>query len=314
MKKPSLFLLLAVGLSISACSDSAEKNADLKDNPFMEESTLPYFAPDFTKIKTEHFKPAFIEGMRQQTEAINAITSNTEEPTFDNSVLAIETSNETLSRVSRAFSALTGANTNDELQAIQTFLAPQLSAHYDAVYLNDALFQRLKTLYEKKSELDLDPESLKLLENYYENFEIAGANLSEADKVILKELNSREASLTTSFNKTLLDANNAGALIIKDKAELAGLSESQINTMKVEGEESWKINLLNTTQQPLLQSLDNRATREKLFKAAWNRTDGSSNDTKAIITELAELRAQKGKLLGFSNYAEWSLQKTMAKD
>lgn len=314
MKKPSLFLLLAVGLSISACSDSAEKNADLKDNPFMEESTLPYFAPDFTKIKTEHFKPAFIEGMRQQTEAINAITSNTEEPTFDNTVLAIETSNEMLSRVSRAFSALTGANTNDELQAIQTFLAPQLSAHYDAIYLNDALFQRLKTLYEKKSELDLDPESLKLLENYYENFEIAGANLSEADKVILKELNSREASLTTSFNKTLLDANNAGALIIKDKAELAGLSESQINTMKVEGEESWKINLLNTTQQPLLQSLDNRATREKLFKAAWNRTDGSSNDTKAIITELAELRAQKGKLLGFSNYAEWSLQKTMAKD
>ena len=182
MKKPSLLLILAVGLSVSACTDQLDQSADLKDNPFMEESTLPYFAPDFTKIKNEHFKPAFIEGMRQQTEAINAITSNTEEPTFDNTVLAIEMSNELLGRVSRAFSALTGAHTNDELQEVQSFLAPLLSAHNDAIYLNDALFQRLKTLYEKKSELNLDPESLKLLENYYENFEIAGANLSDEDK------------------------------------------------------------------------------------------------------------------------------------
>lgn len=314
MKKQSLLLILAVGLGVSACSDSAEKVADLKDNPFMEESTLPYFAPDFTKIKNEHFKPAFIEGMRQQTEAINQITANTEEPTFDNTVLAIEKSNELLGRVSRVFSALTGADTNDELQEVQTFLAPLLSAHNDAIYLNDALFQRLKTLYEKKSELNLDSESLKLLENYYENFEIAGANLSDVDKEKLKELNARIASLSTEFNKTLLAANNSGALIITDKAELAGLSESQINAMKNKDEESWTISLLNTTQQPLLQSLENRATREKLFKAARNRADGSANDTKEIITELAELRAQKGKLLGFANYAEWSLQKTMAKN
>lgn len=314
MKKQSLILILAIGLGVSACTDNAEKVADLKDNPFMEESTLPYFAPDFTKIKNEHFKPAFIEGMRQQTEAINQITANTEEPTFDNTVLAIEKSNELLGRVSRTFSALTGANTNDELQEVQSFLAPQLSAHNDAIYLNDALFQRLKTLYEKRSELNLDSESLKLLENYYENFEIAGANLSDADKEKLKELNSQIASLTTQFNKTLLDANNAGALIITDKAELAGLSESQIASMKSKDDDSWKISLLNTTQQPLLQSLENRATREKLFKAAWYRADGSANDTKSIITELAELRAQKGKLLGFANYAEWSLQKTMAKN
>lgn len=314
MKKQSLILILAIGLGVSACTDNAEKVADLKDNPFMEESTLPYFAPDFTKIKNEHFKPAFIEGMRQQTEAINQITANTEEPTFDNTVLAIEKSNELLGRVSRVFSALTGANTNDELQEVQSFLAPQLSAHNDAIYLNDALFQRLKTLYEKRSELNLDSESLKLLENYYENFEIAGANLSDADKEKLKELNSQIASLTTQFNKTLLDANNAGALIITDKAELAGLSESQIASMKSKDDDSWKISLLNTTQQPLLQSLENRATREKLFKAAWYRADGSANDTKSIITELAELRAQKGKLLGFANYAEWSLQKTMAKN
>ena len=314
MKKPSLLLILAIGLSVSACTENSEKIADLKDNPFMEESTLPYYAPDFTKIKNEHFKPAFLEGMRQQTEAINLIASNTEEPTFENTVLAIEKSNELLGRVSRVFSALTGANTNDELQEVQSFLAPLLSAQNDAIYLNDALFQRIKTLHEKKSELNLDAESLKLLENYYENFEIAGANLSESDKEKLKELNARLATLSTTFNKTLLDANNAGAVIITDKSELAGLSESQISSMKSKDEDSWKISLLNTTQQPLLQSLENRETREKLFKAAWYRTDGSAHDTKAIITEIAELRAQKGKLLGFSNYAEWSLQKTMAKN
>ncbi len=314
MKKPSLLLILAIGLSVSACTENSEKIADLKDNPFMEESTLPYYAPDFTKIKNEHFKPAFLEGMRQQTEAINLIASNTEEPTFENTVLAIEKSNELLGRVSRVFSALTGANTNDELQEVQSFLAPLLSAQNDAIYLNDALFQRIKTLHEKKSELNLDAESLKLLENYYENFEIAGANLSEPDKEKLKELNARLATLSTTFNKTLLDANNAGAVIITDKSELAGLSESQISSMKSKDEDSWKISLLNTTQQPLLQSLENRETREKLFKAAWYRADGSAHDTEAIITEIAELRAQKGKLLGFSNFAEWSLQKTMAKN
>lgn len=312
MKKQSLLLILAVGLGVSACNDSST-TAELKDNPFMEESSLPYFAPDFTKIKNEHFKPAFIEGMRQQSDAIRQITENEEVPSFDNTVLAIEKSNELLGRVSRVFSALTGANTNSDLQQIQSELAPQLSAHRDAIYLNDALFQRLKTLYEKRGELDLDAESLKLLENYYENFEIAGANLSDADKEKLKELNAREASLTTQFNQTLLEANNAGAVIITDKSELAGLSDSQISSMKNDDEDSWKISLQNTTQQPLLQSLENRATREKLFKAAWFRADGSAHDTKETISELVELRAQKAKLLGFSNYAEWSLQKTMAK-
>lgn len=313
MKKTSLLLILAVGLSISACNNEGGNTANLKDNPFMEESTLPYFAPDFSKIKTEHFKPAFLEGMKQQSDAIGVITSNTEEPTFENTVLAIEMSNELLSRVSRAFSALTGANTNKELQDIQEFLAPELSAHSDAIYLNDALFQRLKTLHTKKDELNLDSESLKLLENYYQNFEIAGANLSAEDKEKLKELNSREATLTNQFNKTVLDANNAGAILVTDQAELAGLSEGQLNSLKNKDGEGWKIRLLNTTQQPLLQSLENRAMREKLFKAAWNRTDGDTNGTKAIIIELAELRAKKAELLGFANYAEWSLQKTMAK-
>ena len=302
-----------MSFSLASCDNNTDSSANLKDNPFMEESTLPYFAPDFDKIKNEHFKPAFLEGMKQQTEAISQITTNKEEPTFDNTVIAIEKSNELLSRVSRTFSALTGAHTNPELQEVQTFLAPKLSAHYDAIYLNDALFQRLKTLFNKKNELGLDSESLKLLENYYENFEIAGANLSEVEKDKLKDLNSREASLTTEFNQTLLKATNAGGFTVKDKSKLAGLSDSQINGLKVKDEDSWKINLVNTTQQPLLQSLENRELREKLFKASWLRADGSENDTKGIVLELVKLRAEKAKLLGFNNYAEWSMQKTMAK-
>jgi len=315
MKKNSLFLILAIALS-TACNNQSgdtEKSADLQNNPFMEESTLPYSVPDFSKIKNEHFKPAFLEGMKQQTDSIKKITSNKEEPTFDNTVLALEKSGELLERVGNTFYALTGANTNDELQDIQEFLAPKLSAHVDAIYLNEDLFQRLKTLYVKRADLGLDQESLKLLENYYEDFEIAGANLSAEDKEKLKEYNSKEATLSTQFGKTLLDANNAGALKITDKADLAGLSEADINSIKDKDANTWKISLQNTTQQPLLQFLEKRDVREKLFKVSWNRADGSKNDTKAIITEIAEVRAQKAKLLGFANYAEWSLQKTMAK-
>ena len=315
MKKNSLFLILAIAFS-TACNNQSgdkEKSADLQNNPFMEESKLPYSVPDFSKIKNEHFKPAFLEGMRQQTDSIKKITSNQKEPTFDNTVLALEKSGELLERVGNTFYTLTGANTNDELQDIQEFLAPKLSAHVDAIYLNEDLFQRIKTLYVKRADLGLDQESLKLLENYYEDFEIAGANLSTEDKEKLKEYNSKEATLSTQFGKTLLDANNAGAIKITDKADLAGLSEADINSIKEKNANTWKISLQNTTQQPLLQSLEKREIREKLFKASWNRADGSKNDTKAIITEIAEVRAQKAKLLGFANYAEWSLQKTMAK-
>src|SRR5690554_3857006 len=277
MKKNSLFLVLITGLSVSACNQSTETetSADLQNNPLMEESTLPYSTPDFSKIKNEHFKPAFIEAMRQQTEAVNQITANEEEATFENTVLALEKSGVLLERVSNPFYALTGANTNEELQNIQEFLAPELSAHYDAIYLNEELFQRLKTLHGKRSELNLDQESLKLLENYYEDFEIAGANLSSSDKDKLKDINAEEATLITQFNQTLLAANNAGAIIINDKAELAGLSESEISALK--DSNNWRIPLQNTTQQPLLQSLENRNLREKLFKSSWNRADGSKN-------------------------------------
>ena len=318
MKKISAIIILA--LAITSCKESqkeineTDENTMAQENPLLVESSLPYFAPDFSKIKEEHFKPAMLEGIKQQKEAIDQIASSTEEPTFENTVLALEKSSETLGRARRVFGALTSANTNETLQGINEEMAPQFSELDDAIYLNDKLFQRFKKLYENRENLDLDKESLKLLENYFEDFEIAGANLSSEDKEKLKEYNSKLATLTTKFGNTLLAANNAGAVIFSEKEQLAGLSENQLKSNENKGGSGWKISLLNTTQQPLLQSMDNRESREKLFKAAWMRADGTANDTKEIVINITELRAKKAKLLGFDTYAAWSLQKTMAKE
>lgn len=315
MKNVHVMLILTV--LFSSCNDSKTKNSletgSTTDNPLLVESTLPYSAPDFTTIKDSHFKPALLQGILEQQAALQEITNTKEAPTFNNTILALEKSGTLLERVQNVFYALTGAHTNDTLQAIQEEMAPKFSELRDAIYLNETLFQRVKLLYNTKESLGLDSESLKLLETYFEDFEIAGANLSEAKKETLKSYNSRLASLSTTFNKTLLDANNAGAVLFTEKSALAGLSENQLKSLENTEGSGWKIPLQNTTQQPLLQSLENRGTREKLFKSAWFRADGSANDTKSIIIEIAELRAQKAALLGFDNYAEWSLQRTMAK-
>lgn len=318
MKKVIPFLTLA--LLVVGCNNSKEKENKSKsedemstENPLFSESTLPYGAPDFSKLNDHHYKPALLKGIEEQQNAVQAIANSEEEPTFENTVLALEKSGELLERASQVFYALTGSHTNETLQAIQEEMAPKFAAQNDMIYLNDKLFQRFKTLYDKRESLNLDAESLKLLEVYYENFEIAGANLSSEDKEKLKQYNEKIATLTNKFGKVLLDANNAGAVIFTNKEELAGLDEDYLKSIENEDGKGWTVALLNTTQQPLLSSLENRATREKLFKAAFHRADQGANNTSDIIKELVEVRAQKAKLLGFNNYAEWSLQKTMAK-
>ena len=311
---------IALTLILGACKDSkeientndTEEQMD-QENPLFSESKLPYGAPDFSKLKDDHYEPAMLEGIKQQKAAIEKIANNSEEPTFENTVVALEKSGELLQRSRQVFGALMSSNTNEKLQAIDEAMAPKLAEQRDAIYLNENLFQRFKTLYKKRESLNLDPESLKLLTEYYEDFEIAGANLSAEDKEILKKYNSQLATLTTKFGKTLLAANNAGAVTFTNKEDLAGVDEDFLKSRISEDGKSWTIPLQNTTQQPLLQSMDNRASREKLFKAAWSRADGGANDTGNIIKEIVELRAQKAKLLGYNNYAEWSLQKTMAK-
>ncbi len=316
MKKTILILTLLI--AVVSCNQDKKNSSmenDLTNNPFLKESTLPYNAPDFTKIKNEHFKPALTEGMKQQSDAINLIINNAEPTTFDNTILALEKSGELLDRVNNVFNALTAANTNDTLKAVQSEIAPLAAKHYDEIYLNDALFTKVKEIYSNRENLNLDAESLKLVENYFEKFTIAGANLSKEDKIALKNINEQLASLSTKFNQTLLDANEAATIEIHDVAKLAGFSKEQIENIKDKTKENtWLLTITNTTQQPQLQYLENREVRKQLFEAGWNRANGGKFDTRELVVKMVELRAQKGKLLGFDNFASWRLQNTMAKN
>lgn len=316
MKKTIIIVTLMI--AIISCNQDKKNNLmenDLANNPFLKESTLPYFVPDFTKIKNKHFKPALLEAMRQQSDSVNDIVKNSEKATFDNTILALEKSGKMLDRVNNVFNSLTAANTNDTLKIVQTEIAPLAAKHYDEIYLNDGLFTKVKEIYSNRESLNLDAESLKLVENYYEKFTIAGANLSKEDKIALKDINEQLASLSTMFDQTLLDANVAATIEIHDVAKLAGFSKEQIENIKDKTKENtWLLTITNTTQQSQLQYLENREVRKQLFEAGWNRTNGGKYDTKELVTKMVELRAQKAKLLGFDNFASWRLQNTMAKN
>jgi peptidyl-dipeptidase Dcp len=284
-------------------------------NPFAAKSTLAYQTPDFSKIKDEHFKPAFLAGMQEQLAEVDKIAHNSEAPNFENTIVAMEKTGQLLSRVNMTFNLLTSANTNPELQSLQEEMASKLAAHDDAIYLNPDLFKRVKAVYDQKATLKLDPESMRLIKYYYDNFVMKGANLPEDKKENLKELNKEEASLSAKFNNQLLNAAKAGAVKVTDKKDLAGLSDGDIAAIADSTGNSWTIPLQNTTQQPLLASLTERQMRNRLYEASWNRAErGDSNDTRKVISQLANIRAEQAKLLGFPNYAEWKLQDQMAKN
>ncbi|VAW25273.1 Dipeptidyl carboxypeptidase Dcp, partial [hydrothermal vent metagenome] len=217
-------------------------------------------------------------------------------------------------RVNNVFNALTAANTNDSLKKVQSKIAPLLAKHFDKIYLNDTLFSKVKSIYAKRNKLKLDSESLKLVDYYYKKFTIAGANLTEDNKIKLRDINEQLASLSTKFNQTLLEANKAATIEIHDVRKLDGFSENQIANIKDNTKENtWLLTITNTTQQSQLQYLKNRAIRKQLFEAGWNRTNGGKYSTKELVKKMVELRAQKAKLLGFDNFASWKLQNTMAK-
>ncbi|MGN6514401.1 MAG: M3 family metallopeptidase, partial [Rhizomicrobium sp.] len=288
-------------------------------NPFDKPSTLPLQAPMFDKIKDADYQPAFDEAMKQQIAEIETIANNKAAPTFDNTIVAMEKSGRMLDRVSLAFFAVVQANTNDTLDKTQSVEAPKLAAHQDAIFLNAKLFRRVKAVYDQRDKLKLDPESLQLLKVYYAQFVHAGANLSDADKAKLRELNKEDATLETAFQQKLLAGTKAGAFVTANKGDLAGLSDAEIAAAakaaadrKMPGK--YVIPLQNTTQQPLLAELTNRDVREKLFNASWTRTEkGDANDTRATIAQLAKIRAEKAKLLGYPNYAAYTLYDPMAK-
>lgn len=316
--------LIAVTMLLTSCGDKEKKTeatdtAAVVENPFFKESTLPYQTPDFSKINDADFQPAMEEGMKQNLAEIEAIANNPEAPTFENTLVAIEKGGQLLTRVYRVFNLLSGANTNPELQRIQEEEAPKMAAHEDAIYLNSKLFKRVETIYNERATLNLDAESVHLIEYYYQHFILAGAKLNDTDKDKLKKLNSEEASLTAKFTNQLLAAAKAGALTVDNVDALKGLSEGALEaaakTAKDNGEAGkWQIPLQNTTQQPDLQNLSDRATREQLFNASWTRAEkGDANDTRATILRLAEIRIQQANILGYPNYAAWKLQDQMAK-
>ncbi len=287
----------------------------LSSNPFMKKSRLQYEAPEFDKIKNEHFKPAFDYGLKQHEAEIIKIANNPAAPTFENTIVALEKSGEVLRRAQIVFSNLTSANTNPTLQALDEEYAPIFAAHSDKMYLNENLYKRIQSIKED----GLDSESKRLVQFYKQNFEIAGANLSAADKEKLKQINQELASLSTQYANKLLEARKQGGVFFSDAKELDGLSADEIaaaaSDAKTAGQPGkYLLALQNTTQQPLLQNLKNRATREKLFKASWTRAEkGDANDTRATIEQLAKLRLKKAQILGKKNFAEWKLQDQMAK-
>jgi len=285
-------------------------------NPFSNPSTLQYQAPPFDQIKDSDYEPAIEDGMKAHLAEIDAIANQTDAPTFDNTVVAMERSGALLTRAGKVFGAMTKANTNDTLQKVDENLAPKLAAHDDAIHLNARLFARIEAVYEHRE--SLDAESKFLVERYHRTFVRAGARLSEADKETVRSLNKEESVLSTAFDKKLLAATKAGALVATDPAELTGLSDREIGAAaeaakarKLEGR--WVLPLQNTTQQPAQVGLVNRTTRQHLFEASTQRAEhGDDNDTRALIQRMAELRAHKAKLLGFPTYAAYALEDQMA--
>jgi peptidyl-dipeptidase Dcp len=324
-------LPLAMTATLAACAQAPQKSEPAKPataaapaakhaNPLLTASTLPFQAPPFDKIQDADYQAAIEEGMKQQIAEVATIANNPEPPTFENTYVALEKTGQLLNRAGAVFNAVSGANTNPTLQQAQEDLAPKLAEHQDAIYLNDKLFQRVDAVFAKRASLKLDPEALRLVEVQHANFVRAGAKLSAADKLKLQDLNKEESSLSAAYINKLLAAAKDGALVVDDKSKLAGLSDAEIQAAAAAAKErkldgKFVLPLQNTTQQPPLKELTDRGTREALFKSGWNRAEkGDANDTRATIERLAQIRAQKAKLLGFPNFAAWTLQNQMAKD
>ncbi|HEX5959791.1 MAG TPA: M3 family metallopeptidase [Rhodanobacteraceae bacterium] len=311
------------GLGLSAGAATAQAASAKADtgasNPFFEPSTLPFGAPDFSRIKDSDYVPAMEAGMQQQMAEIDRIADNPAAPTFENTIVAMEKTGQMLTRVMNVFELYAGADTNPTLQKISEKMAPRLAAHQDAIYLNGKLFARIQKIHDQRASLDLDPESARLLEVDYRQFVLNGAKLSAADQARLKHYNEQISTLSTQFGNKLIAAAKAGALVVDDKADLAGLTPAQIDAAaaaaKARGlKGKWVVPLQNTTQQPDLAALTNRKVRHELYEHSIDRAEkGDANDTRAIITEIAYLRAQKAKLLGFDDFAAWKLKDQMAK-
>ena len=313
MKISPLALLVAVSVPLAAQAPPP------RVNPLRSRSTLPFQAPPFDRINDADYQPAIEEGIKEQQAEVAAIANNPEAPTFLNTIEAMERTGTLLKRASSIFFPLAGAHTNPTLQKIESALAPKLAAHDDEIYLNAKLFTRVKAIYDTRARLKLDPESAHLVELYYRDFVRAGALLNDADKAKLRALNQEESSLSTDYDHKRLAANNAAAVLVDERTQLDGLSEDEIaaaaQTAQSQGlSGKWLFALQNTTQQPALASLKNRALRKRIHDASMARASATDpNTTEPTIARLAQVRAQQAKLLGFPTWAAYALADQMAK-
>ncbi len=311
-------IILVLG-SIARPQPRAQGSATLDpSNPFYSPSTLPFHAPPFDKIKDSDYEPAIDAGIAEALAQITDIANDSTPPTFDNTMVALAKSGPLLHRVLPAFNGVTSANTDPALQKVQATEAPKLAALTDAEMLNPKLFVRVKAIYDQRESLKLDSDSMRFVECTYLDFVHAGANLSDADKQRLKDINGQLASLSISFRQKLLAAGKAGGFATTDPSALDGLSDEELATAQTDAKTAdrsgYLIPLQNTTQQPLLTFLANRETRQEIFDNGWNRAErGDKNDTRDTIAQIARLRAEKANLLGYPTFAAWEISDQVAK-
>ena len=316
MRKKSFFILLAIGNILTA---EAQENKQTM-NPFFQAYNTPFEVPPFDKIKNEHFKPAILEGIKKKEATVDAIANNPEAPNFENTILAMENAGELLANVNIVFSNLNGANTNDELQKIAKEVSPNLAAHNDNIYLNEKLFARIKTVWDKRESLKLNLEQAKILENLHKAFVRSGANLSVADKEKLRKINAELSITSLKYGQNILAETNKYELVISDKKDLSGLPQELINAAsedaKVKGKEGkWIFTLSNSSVMPFLQYSSNRKLRKQIWDAYQTRANQDDDlDNKENAIKLANLRGEKARLLGYKSHSDYVLEESMAKN
>ena len=316
MKKTGI-LFIAIGIIMASCAQKQEPSSS-QDNPFFAEYQTPYQVPPFDQIQISDYMPAFEKGMKEHKEEIEAIVSNTEQPTFENTVEAMVRSGKLLDRVSYVFYGLNSANTSDELQEVAKEVSPRLSQHRDEIALNTELFERIRLVYENRDQFDLNQEESYLLEKIYKNFVRNGANLSDADKEKLKQINQELSSLTLEFEQNELKETNDFQLVIEDEKNLGGLPESVVQTAAETAERKglegkWVFTTHKPSMLPFLRYAENRDLREKLYKAYLNRGNNNNEyDNKEILSNIVDLRVKKANLLGYDTYADYQLETRMA--
>jgi peptidyl-dipeptidase Dcp len=312
--KKTLFIMFLSILAFTGC-----KKKEKSDNPFFNEYETPFGVPPFEQIKAAHYMPAYLKGMEEEQIEIKAIINNPQAPTFNNTIKALEYSGELLNKVSRVFGSLNSANTNDTLQKINKELSPLLSKHRDDISLNDSLFQRIKSVYENSDKFNLNEEEKKVLDNTYKNFVRSGAALSPEDKGKLRKINQEASLLSVQFGQNLLAETNGFQLVIDKKEDLSGLPEGAVTqaatlakNLKMEGK--WVFTIQYPIMEQFLKYSDKRELRQKLFTAYFMKGDNDNDhDNKTIIARIAKLRVERSHLLGYKSYADFALERNMAK-